>query len=225
MSTSNAPEGLMVGVMNYRGVAPDEFDAWYDTEHMPERVVVPGVRSARRYVDCTGGTLSLAVYELDSIDVLHSEPYLAVSGRNYSPWSRRIVAKCQSSIRYEVSVLARVAGHNAQPENAIMLDALSLRPDAPHDAERLCRDYVDRVGGSPGLVASVVGKVARGPHQYVAITTLASSGSLATPGWMDVVENAWQATTADSVSERVRHVFEPYRPGITDLTPFAVDAQ
>lgn len=49
MATSSAPEGLMVTVMNYGGVAPDEFDAWYDTEQIPERAAVPGVRSVRRW--------------------------------------------------------------------------------------------------------------------------------------------------------------------------------
>jgi len=214
------PGALLVTVMNYRGVTTDEFDVWYDTEHIPERAAVPGVHSVRRWVDCTGGTLNLVVYEMDSLDSLHGPEYLAVAGKNYTPWSRRIAAKSQGAYRYEVSLLAHVAVHNALPENAIMLDAITLRPDAPHDAERICRGYADRIGETPSLVRSVVGKVASGPHQYLAITTLASYGSMGTPGWTGA-EDAWHATTADSVSERVRHVFQPYKSaGVNDLTQF-----
>ena len=58
----------------------EEFNAWYDTEHLPERLAIPGFRSARRWV--RGGTY-LATYELDSPEVLQS-PYLE-RFRNQTP--------------------------------------------------------------------------------------------------------------------------------------------
>jgi len=41
----------------------EEFNAWYDEEHLPERLAIPGFRSARRWV---AGRTYLATYELDS---------------------------------------------------------------------------------------------------------------------------------------------------------------
>ena len=44
----------------------EEFNAWYDSEHLPERLAIPGFRSARRWV-CNG--TYLGTYELDSAGV------------------------------------------------------------------------------------------------------------------------------------------------------------
>ena len=56
----------------------EEFNAWYDDEHMAERLAIPGFRSAQRWVrDCRPGEGKyLATYELDSMAVLESPAYL-----------------------------------------------------------------------------------------------------------------------------------------------------
>jgi hypothetical protein len=61
----------------------EEFNAWYDNEHLPERLSIPGFRSARRWVaDCKPGEGKyLATYELDSPAVLSSREYLALFKR------------------------------------------------------------------------------------------------------------------------------------------------
>ena len=66
----------------------EEFNAWYDDEHMAERLAVPGFRSARRWVaDAKPGEGKyLATYELDSPGVLTSAVYLARLN-NPTPWS------------------------------------------------------------------------------------------------------------------------------------------
>jgi len=74
----------------------EEFNAWYDEEHLPERLAIPGFRSARRWV---AGRTYLATYELDSPEVLSSAPYLA-RYRNQTPWSRRCLGKCVTFKRW-----------------------------------------------------------------------------------------------------------------------------
>lgn len=73
----------------------DEFNAWYDQEHFPERLAIPGFRSARRWVGDgpPGAGRYLATYELDSADVLESPAYLARLN-SPTPWSRRCLASC-----------------------------------------------------------------------------------------------------------------------------------
>ena len=71
-----------------------EFNAWYDEEHLAERLGIPGFRSALRWVaDLPPGSGKyLATYELDSVEVLSSAPYLA-RYQNPTPWSRRCLGK------------------------------------------------------------------------------------------------------------------------------------
>ena len=50
----------------------EEFNAWYNTEHVPELLAIPGVLEAARYVATKGGPKYLAVYELASVAVLQT---------------------------------------------------------------------------------------------------------------------------------------------------------
>jgi hypothetical protein len=52
-----------------------ELDAWYQREHLFERLAVPGFRTARRYRGLEGAPGFLALYETVSIDVLASPAY------------------------------------------------------------------------------------------------------------------------------------------------------
>jgi hypothetical protein len=72
----------------------EEFNAWYDTEHMQERLAITGFRSARRWVADvpSGAGKYLATYELDSPGVLQSAEYLA-RFEGATPWTRRCLGK------------------------------------------------------------------------------------------------------------------------------------
>ena len=37
--------GILIAAMDFSNVAEDEFNDWYDTEHIPERQRVPGFHS------------------------------------------------------------------------------------------------------------------------------------------------------------------------------------
>lgn len=75
-------------------VMEEEFNAWYDSEHLAERLAISGFRSARRWVtDCAPREGKyLATYELDSPGVLQTGEYLA-RFENATPWTRRCLEK------------------------------------------------------------------------------------------------------------------------------------
>ena len=86
--------GLLLTMTEPPPAMEAEFNAWYDTEHRQERLSIPGVRSARRWVaDVPAGEgRYLATYELDSAAILQSAPYLA-RFENPTPWSRRCLGE------------------------------------------------------------------------------------------------------------------------------------
>jgi hypothetical protein len=73
----------------------EEFNAWYDCEHLPERLAIAGFRSARRWVAATapGEGKYLTTYELDSPRVLDTREYLGHVGQHFTPWSKRCLGK------------------------------------------------------------------------------------------------------------------------------------
>jgi hypothetical protein len=86
--------GLLLTITEPPPAMEEEFNAWYDEEHLAERLAIPGFRSAQRWVAGVppGGGKYLATYELDSPAVLSSAPYLR-RFENPTPWSRRCLAK------------------------------------------------------------------------------------------------------------------------------------
>src|SRR5438477_10357408 len=76
----------------------DEFNDWYDQEHIPLRTAVSGFRSARRYrVEAKPNYL--VVYEMDSPAVLKSPAYLSVKN-NPSDRTRRMLSSVTGFTRY-----------------------------------------------------------------------------------------------------------------------------
>lgn len=65
----------------------DDLNRWYDQEHVPERLAMPGFLAARRYRMHDGSPNYLAVYEL-------ADPYAATSpeymSQQPSEWMRRL---------------------------------------------------------------------------------------------------------------------------------------
>jgi hypothetical protein len=79
----------------WNGVDPArraEYDLWHTREHVPERLALPGMLGARRYVRPAGtqaGPLPqfLTLYAMRDTSVLTSQPYLDLLA-NPTPWSR-----------------------------------------------------------------------------------------------------------------------------------------
>jgi hypothetical protein len=85
--------GFLLVMMDCPPTLEDEFNAWYDTEHLPERLAVPGFLTAMRFVCLDGHPKYLAMYDLASADVLDSPAYLKVAHANSSPWTRRVTSR------------------------------------------------------------------------------------------------------------------------------------
>ncbi|CAH1672405.1 hypothetical protein [Chelatococcus asaccharovorans] len=65
-----------------------EYDLWHTREHVPERVAVPGMIGARRYVHVAGPLPEyLTLYDMADTHVLSSEAYLRLLN-NPTPWSK-----------------------------------------------------------------------------------------------------------------------------------------
>jgi hypothetical protein len=65
----------------------DEYNAWYDEEHLPRLVTVPGVPRARRYTALDGNPRYLTAYELTDRDAFSSPEGLKA---RKTPWTERM---------------------------------------------------------------------------------------------------------------------------------------
>jgi hypothetical protein len=76
----------------------EEFNLWYQQQHVPERLALPGFRTAKRYRALEGGPSYMAVYECDSIAVLASKAYQERLA-NPTDWTRKIMPGFRNMLR------------------------------------------------------------------------------------------------------------------------------
>lgn len=97
MSEQPAPAVLVV-MIDIDPAFEADFNRWYNEEHLPERVGLPGFRSARRFVSYEGGPKYLALYDLDNLDALETAEYLALVSPP-SEWTKRVESRFTSRLR------------------------------------------------------------------------------------------------------------------------------
>jgi hypothetical protein len=102
-----AQKGFLLVFMNPPPAFEEEFNAWYDSEHIPERLAVPGFLTGLRYVNiASGAPRFMAMYDLENLAVLDTPHYLRVAFDNSSPWTKRVTARAR---------VQRFAGHQVHP--------------------------------------------------------------------------------------------------------------
>lgn len=98
-----------------------DYEAWYQGEHLPERLAVPGFLRGRRYEALAGAPRYFTYYETTSPEVFVSEAYLK-RVENPTPMTREIMsgvfidmsrtvcrrAACHGDMRGAVAVTARL---------------------------------------------------------------------------------------------------------------------
>ena len=127
-------KGFLMVTMEPPPALEEEFNDWYDTEHVPERAAIPGFESARRFVCVAGWPKYLAFYDLAQIGVLESEAYRKVSWAGFSPWTKRVLRSVRGQYR--------ASGEQIYPGGALTGD--------------MCRLIVIRFRNVPDSEASVI---------------------------------------------------------------------
>jgi hypothetical protein len=151
--------GLLLTLTEPPAAMEEEFNAWYDQEHLAERLAIPGFRSATRWVAQVppGQGKYLATYELDSVAVLSSDAYLA-RYRSQTPWSRRCLGKAVVFKRWACEQVEPGMADPHPAAKALVLNreppgALQVRRFVSGDGERitLC-ELAGTDGRSEGIV-------------------------------------------------------------------------
>lgn len=107
--TSAKARGLLCIWTDIDPAHEQDFNRWYDREHMQERVAIPGFQSARRFLAIDPCPRRyLALYYTDTLDVFRSEPY-ARAFANQTPWSLENFKRMQGTQR-RVGTLSLEAG-------------------------------------------------------------------------------------------------------------------
>ena len=86
-ASPDAAGGLCISAMEVDPAIEEEFNEWYNEEHMPLMDAVPGMLAARRFRATSGLPQYIAIYHLESPAVYLERNWMEA---NQTPWIRRI---------------------------------------------------------------------------------------------------------------------------------------
>lgn len=178
----------------------EEFNAWYNTEHLPELLALPGFLNAARYVATKGGPQHLAVYEITDVGAVQTPEF---KNRKRTPWGARVSPSVIGKN------MARIVGQQIFPAGAEMLDrgmapALQIgRMSVPASADAEWNtwyngEYIPGYRKVPGVIYARRFRVVDGNVGYTTVYEFEHDTVSETPEWHH------QRANSSANSERMR---------------------
>ena len=190
-----AGKGMLLTSMDVDPEHEEDFNRWYDREHLEERVAIDGFIEARRYVAEDGAPKYLFLYSTQTIEVLDSPAYRNRLA-NPTEWSKTTMARFKNMIRR----VARVTISRGKGRGAV-LGIVRIRPpgggqDTLREALRAALDpqFAD------GIVSShLIESDAALSEPTAEIRTRAGTGA---SDWFVLID-ATDVTPAETATRRV----------------------
>ena len=153
----------------------DDFNRWYNEEHLSELTAVPGVLSAARYEAVQNGPKHLACYELESSAVVETDAFNRIR-REPTEWSRG-TAPSVISTTYVRNIYEMIhpAKLSSEIECSGMAPALQIgRMDIPDDIKADWNEwyntvYVPNYEKVPGVIRGRRFQAVSGEPKYLTV--------------------------------------------------------
>jgi hypothetical protein len=211
--------GLLMVWVDVQPDKEEEFNRWYNEEHLAERLSIPGILSAARYEAVSSGPKHLACYELESAEVTRSPEYRKFR-ENPTEWTKRMGPNVVGTV-YIRNVYEMIHPEKLTPEIARsgMAPALQIgRMDIPAEIEDEWNDwynnvYVPNYMKVPGCIRGRRYRAVVGEPKYLTLYEFENPDVSKTQEWM-------RQRDIDSRNEQMRRVMQhvPGSPGIWKKT-------
>ena len=162
-----ATAGLFAA-LDFSDLREDEFHDWYDREHLPERQRLPGFLTCERWIGVTNPKYSVGTYDLESMDVLRTPAYRAISFENASAWSKRVTGACKRLLRVECD--QTLPGSRIAPKEAggLLLNAMNVAPEYEDEFNKwMDTEHIPALAKVPGTLCARRFRSREGSHRYV----------------------------------------------------------
>ena len=189
----------------------EDYNAWYNEEHIGERLAIPGFLSAARYEsDSPGAPKHLAMYELENIGVMTSEAYLSVRA-NPTEWTKRcspdVIATTYIRNTYEQIFPAEVEEGTAQSgmAPALQIGRMTVPPELDAEWNEWYNSvYVPNYMKVPGCIRGRRYRTVVGEPAYATVYELEHPDVSKTDEWLrqraiDPRNERWQNTMEHAV--------------------------
>ena len=209
--------GLMMVWVDVPSEHEDEFNHWYNEEHLPELLAVPGVLNAARYEAVMSGPKHLACYELQTPSVVDTD---AFTSRKPTEWAQKIGPRViGSNLINNVYEMIHPANLNTDISESDMAQALQIgRMDiAPENSDEWNKwysgVYVPNYEKVPGCIRGRRWKAVKGQPNYSVVYEFEHSKVSESSEWL-----AQRDIHPDNPRMRDLMTHAPGSPGIWNKT-------
>ena len=209
--------GLMMVWVDVPSEHEDEFNHWYNEEHLPELLAVPGVLNAARYEAVMSGPKHLACYELQSPSVVETD---AFTSRKPTEWAQKIGPRViGSNLINNVYEMIHPANLSTDISGSDMAQALQIgRMDiAPENSDEWNKwysgVYVPNYEKVPGCIRGRRWKAVKGEPNYSVVYEFEHSKVSESSEWL-----AQRDIHPDNPRMRDLMTHAPGSPGIWNKT-------
>ena len=178
--------GILAVLNNVESGIEAEYGEWYQKEHIPERVSIPGFRSGRRFRARGCDPEYLSVYEVDGMDVLTSAAYLERVNAP-SEWTQRIMPMFRDMRRCVCTVKAR-AGSEGMGGAATVCQFNASADVAEGLHDWISKTVLAKLGASPGIVNAALWRIDIGASQVTTTESSLRGTDREVPDWSVFVE-------------------------------------
>jgi hypothetical protein len=188
---ANQGRGLLAVWTDIPAAQEDDFNRWYDDEHLAERLAIPGFLTARRYLSLEGTPKYMALYDTVDARVLQSETYLKVL-KDATPWTQRVRPHFQNFVRHEYELILSLGTTPAQAAPYVLLARLESAPE--YDAEFndwYNTDHLPALASVPGVYGARRYRATVGSPKYLAVYELAHPDVPNSEAWKKAADSPW----------------------------------
>lgn len=186
-------KGLLFASFDFRAAHEDEFHDWYDLEHVPERLRVPGFLNAERWIAEDNLKIAAATYDLDSVGVLATPAYRAV-GDNPTVWTRRITGMSQRIMRFVGEQLMPGDLIALSGAGALLVASMNVVPEAEAEFnEWYDSEHLPQLGAVPGVLSARRFRATdtASERRYLALYHLRDAGVSRSDAWAGAANTPW----------------------------------
>ena len=182
--------GLMLVFVDVPSEHEEEFNEWYNTEHLQELMSVPGILNCARYEAVKSGPKHLAVYEFENAQVIDTD---AFKNRPITPWAQKVGPRAIATTRinnvYEMIHRTSVSDSIANSEMAPALQIGRMGVSSENEVEWnnwYSTVYVPNYETVPGVIRGRRWKAYRGEPDYAVMYEFENEFVSETKEWDDV---------------------------------------
>lgn len=197
-------------------VAPEheeEFNAWYNTEHIQQITSIPGFINGRRYMALEGVPKYLALYE-------HLDETITAGGEfqhvltNPTPWSARMLGFYKDyRIRNTYGFLFTSGAAPDKDAPYIYIVKTDIPADIEPDFnEWYNKEHAPALASVPGCFRARRFLAADGQPKYMAVYDLENPEVIKSAAWAKVRDTAWTETIRPHMQNLERRLYQLILP-------------